>query len=186
MSGSDYRLAKNGDSQAFRQLFAQYQPIVFKMQKKYFLKDLEREDWQQEGRIVFYQSLQGFDAEKGLTLGYFFKLNFERHVFSLLRKQGALKRRAALLSVSYEGRLEKHGEQFICENKETYSFTQTICLQDQLSGFTADLSSLERQVFELYLANVDILVITKQLDCHENKVKNALERIKRKFKDRMK
>lgn len=99
--------AKTGNSEAFKKLFNQYKPVVFALQQKYFLRDLDSEDWLQEGRIIFFQVLQRYEAERGATLGKFFKLAFCNHILSLLRKQNAMKRRTALLSSSLEALVEK-------------------------------------------------------------------------------
>lgn len=183
MDKIDYGLAREGDSEAFKRLFKQYQPVVFKMQKKYFVKDLERDDWSQEGQIIFFQSLQGYDCSKGVTFGCFFKINFERHIVSLLRKQGALKRKTALVSVSFEKQLQNKGERILYWEKISgYSFTQSIVIQDLLSDFSEGLSQFENNVFRLYLKGNDCLGISRLFNCRESRVQNALERIKQKFK----
>lgn len=153
------------------------------MQKKYFIKDLERDDWSQEGQIVFYQSLKRFDASKGLTLGCFFKINLERHVVSLLRKQGAQKRRASLQSVSWEEQLTNIGEGAIFSKRDrVYSFTHSIMLKELFGYFLSDLSAFEFRAFKLYLSKCDISEIGQLLRCEERKVQSAIERAKRKLK----
>ena len=69
-----------GDQEQFQALYGQYQPVIYKCMKKYYLKDYDTEDWLQEGRIVFFRTLERFDSEKQASLGKFFKRNFENHV----------------------------------------------------------------------------------------------------------
>ncbi len=100
-----------GDQEQFQALYGQYQPVIYKCMKKYYLKDYDTEDWLQEGRIVFFRTLERFDSEKQASLGKFFKRNFENHVHSLIRHQCAYKRRTDTLSISLEQRLESAGEE---------------------------------------------------------------------------
>lgn len=183
MNETIFLRAKAGEGKSFRLLYQQYQPVVFKMQKTYYLRELDQDDWYQEGQIIFHLSLQKYQAEKGLTFGCFFKMNLERHVVSLLRKQGALKRRSMMLSVSLEGELEAKGEYFLCQGKEQEcEFSKKLILQDHLKDFGSHLSRFERQVFAAYLVGYSDSDISEQLQCSTGKIKNAMERIKRKFK----
>lgn len=182
-----FLLAKEGEEKSFSQLYRKYQPVVFKMQKTYYLRELDQDDWYQEGQIIFHQSLQKYNESKGLSFGYFFKMNLERHVVSLLRKQGALKRKAALLSVSFEGELEAKGDFFSAGIKgDDTSFSQMVIIKEQLDGFCECLSTFERRVFLSYLEGREANEISDQLACSIGKVKNAMERVKRKFKDAIK
>jgi len=38
-----------GDQEQFQALYGQYQPVIYKCMKKYYLKDYDTEDWLQEG-----------------------------------------------------------------------------------------------------------------------------------------
>ncbi|MGH2221133.1 sigma factor, partial [Enterococcus faecalis] len=75
----------------FQALYGQYQPVIYKCMKKYYLNDYDTENWLQEGRIVFFRTLERFDSEKQASLEKFFKPNFENHVHSLIRQQSTYK-----------------------------------------------------------------------------------------------
>lgn len=179
----DFVKAKSGNSLAFKKLFTQYLPVVFKLQKQYRLKGLDDDDWQQEARIIFFKSLKTFDLQHGLTFGCFFRMNFERHVYSLLRHQGAEKRKTELISESLEARIEKVGESMaFYDSYHGASSFQYIVVRDVLHGFEKILSPFERQVFRRLLAAEDINVMVADIQCSEGQVNNAIDRIKRKFK----
>ena len=177
------REARLGDSTSFSQLYRTYQPVVFKIQRKYYLKDLDVDDWQQEGQLVFFNTLRNYDETRGVTLGYFFKINFERHVYSLLRHQGAEKRRAWLESQALESDSNWTSE-FDVAQKYLYenSSFQYIYLREALADFVTLLSAFECQVFLLHLAGNSRQVISQRLTVTYNQVNNALDRIKGKFK----
>ncbi|MGO3196578.1 sigma-70 family RNA polymerase sigma factor [Vagococcus salmoninarum] len=175
--------AKNGESEAFRNLYQQYQPVVFKIQQKFFLKDLDQDDWHQEARIVFFLSLQRFDKDRGITIGSFFRINLERHIVSLLRKQGATKRQGTLMSTSLEQRIIESGEDCLNhEGEQRNLFIQYIMIRETLKEFSDLLSFFENEILELYLKGQTISEIAEIKCCSINKVKNGLSRIRVKFK----
>lgn len=175
--------AKNGESEAFRNLYQQYQPVVFKIQQKFFLKDLDQDDWHQEARIIFFLSLQRFDKARGITIGSFFRINLERHIVSLLRKQGAAKRQGTLMSTSLEQRIIESGEDCLNhEGEQRNLFIQYIMIRETLKEFSDLLSFFESGILELYLKGRGITEIAEIKCCSINKVKNGLSRIRVKFK----
>lgn len=179
--------ACRGDSAAFLPLFQKYQPIVFKNQGKYHLKDLEPEDWHQEGQLVFFKTLKSYDERRGVSLGVYFKINFERHVYSLLRRQSAEKRKIDTNVTSLEGNLEKHGEGFVYQgkSKEDVSFGY-VEIRESLADLNESLSPLEKVVFHAYLSGQSTSQISQKLNVSQSKVTNALDRIKGKLKNRLK
>ena len=46
--------AKQGDEEALEVLYRQYRPLVYSLRKKYFLRELDEQDWFQEGFIIFF------------------------------------------------------------------------------------------------------------------------------------
>ena len=49
--------AKQGDEEALEVLYRQYRPLVYSLRKKYFLRELDEQDWFQEGFIIFYDCI---------------------------------------------------------------------------------------------------------------------------------
>lgn len=151
-----------GDQEQFQALYGQYQPVIYKCMKKYYLKDYDTEDWLQEGRIVFFRTLERFDSEKQASLGKFFKRNFENHVHSLIRHQCAYKRRTDTLSISLEQRLESAGEELVdyLGTAATDPLGQ-LMIQEKLAAFPTRLSSLEQQILNAYLKGYTLEEIAK-------------------------
>ncbi|MFC0233783.1 sigma-70 family RNA polymerase sigma factor [Vagococcus entomophilus] len=175
---------KAGNNQLFPLIFFKYRPIILKTAKRYFLYDFDIEDWLQEGRIICYQSLKKYDATKKVTFGAFFKVNFERHIFSLLRKQNAYKRKLSYQAVSLEETVENLGDGIYSrELLQTTPPTQQLELREHLQGFFQQLSQFEQGVFTEYTSGMGIEWIAQKKKCSIKKVKNALDRIKRKLKE---
>lgn len=177
------RNARDGDSKSFSRLYGRYQPVVFKIQSQYYLKDLEADDWHQEGQIIFFKTLCSYDEKSGVTLGYYFKLMFQRHIFNLLRYQGAEKRKTMHRTQSLENSVGQINESYFYRDYSAAnsSFSYVI-LRDSLAYFGSYLSPLETRVFSLYLSGYSRQRIGNKLALTHNQVNNAIDRIKVKFK----
>ncbi|MGI1726078.1 hypothetical protein [Pediococcus acidilactici] len=65
---------KADDTRNFERLFNKYHPIIKKMRQKYTIRSFDWDDWMQEGRIVFFNSVVNYDADLKITLGAFSKI----------------------------------------------------------------------------------------------------------------
>ncbi|MGX7030526.1 sigma-70 family RNA polymerase sigma factor [Vagococcus zengguangii] len=175
--------AKNGDIDAFETLFEKYRPIVYKLFKAYYIQGYDFDDWLQEGQIVCFHSLNAYDSTKGFSFGVFFKMNFKRHVISIIRHQNALKRRLDVSSVSLEATLSEKGEHcLIQEHNYRISSLDYVHIRESLKDFIELLSRFERAVFKLYVEGLSTKEIAASLSCPISRVNNALDRIKKKLK----
>ncbi|EOL50703.1 sigma-70 family RNA polymerase sigma factor [Enterococcus caccae] len=172
-----------GDTVAFDRLYRKYHPVVYKFWKKYYLKDFDREDWLQEGRIIFHRSLERYEEAHNVTLGKFFKSNFENHVRSLIRKQCALKRTIDTQSVSLDQKIEYQGESFFdyIETEEADILEQMI-IREKLEELPTILSPFERITFEGYINGKELKEIAKDIDSREVTVRSAYDRVKKKVR----
>ncbi|ALS36490.1 RNA polymerase sporulation-specific sigma factor [Enterococcus rotai] len=172
-----------GDTAGFDRLYRKYHPVVYKFRKKYYLKDFDREDWLQEGRIIFYRSLEKYEEAHNVSIGKFFKSNFENHVRSLIRKQCALKRTIDTQSVSLDQKIEHQGESFFdyIETEEPDVLEQMI-IREKLEQLPTALSPFERITFEEYINGKELDEIAKDTDSREVTVRSAYDRAKKKLK----
>ncbi|ALS02297.1 RNA polymerase subunit sigma-30 [Enterococcus silesiacus] len=172
-----------GDTVKFDRLYHKYHPVVYKFQKKYYLKDFDREDWLQEGRIIFHRSLEKYEEAHDVSIGKFFKSNFENHIRSLVRKQCALKRTIDTQSVSLDQKMEKQGESFFdyIRVEETDVLEQMI-IREKLEQLPVMLSPFERTTFQEYMNGKELEEIAKDTDSREITVRSAYDRAKRKLK----
>lgn len=166
--------AKNGCSDSFSHIFESYKPIVLKMQRQYFLINYDTDDWLQEGRIICYQSIRKYNPDKGATFGSFFRMNFRNHIFSLLRKQEAYKRKVDKESVTTRIDIEDLDASVPRIDGRPLENVKYIFYKENILLFSESLSEYERNVFIKY---------TTEEDCQNIKDKRALARVKKKFID---
>ena len=79
----------------FNELYKKVRPIILKAYQHYYIKLWEKDDWEQEGRLLLYQLLL---KEPSLTtdqsrLYCYFKVQFQNHIKDEIRRQESQKRR---------------------------------------------------------------------------------------------
>lgn len=146
--------AKNGDEQALEELYRQYRPLVYSLRKKYFLRDLDEQDWFQEGFIIFYDCIKAFEVDYGTSLGVLFKRSFENRIRSLIRREFAYKRKTNIGAVSFEQTIAD-GFEDLCEyTSHTEDPLQQLLLQEVFEESQQLLSSLEmKALYQSVLSN---------------------------------
>ncbi|GGC95050.1 sigma-70 family RNA polymerase sigma factor [Enterococcus wangshanyuanii] len=172
-----------GDGMAFDRLYRKYHPLVYNFRKKYYLKDFDREDWLQEGRIIFYRSLEKYEETYSVSIGKFFKSNFENHIRSLVRKQCAVKRTVDVQSVSLDQKMESQGESFFdYVSAEASDALEQMIIREKLEELPQVLSPFERTTFQEFMNGKEIGEIAKATASREVTVRSAYDRAKKKLK----
>ncbi|WP_326717349.1 sigma factor [Vagococcus jeotgali] len=165
--------AKNGCQDSLCDIFEMYKPIVLKIRHRTYLKDYDLDDWLQEGRISCLQSVETFDATRGVTFGNYFKGNFTRHTYSLIRKQEAKKRKSPDVVISFDDYIKS--EEMTRLDITTVGNVEYIFIRESIETFSADLSEFERQSFLKILSSDSDMILSEQ-------ELRALSRAKRKLK----
>jgi RNA polymerase sporulation-specific sigma factor len=179
----EYEDILKGDTSAFDSLYREYHPIVYKFQKKYYIKDFDREDWLQEGRIIFYRSLEKYESGHQITIGQFFKLNFENHIRSLIRKQCAFKRTIDVHATSLDQKIENQGESFFdYMGTEEADVLDQMIIREKLEQLPTILSPFEKATFQEYVSGKELDQIVKDAQSEERIIRGAYDRAKKKLK----
>lgn len=115
MSEELLRAARDGDEEAFAILYQKYFPLLLRLKNMYYLRNYVYEDWEQEARIALYQALKTYENNKGVSFGSYYKSIISNQIYSLLRKQNALKRRDQKDELSIDQKVETEGPDFLAE-----------------------------------------------------------------------
>lgn len=174
MSEELLRAARNGDEEAFAALYQKYFPLLLRLKNTYYLRNYVTEDWEQEARIALYQALRTYEKSKGVSFGSYYKSIISNQIYSLLRKQNALKRRDQKDEVSIDQKIETEGPDFLAE----------ITLQEPLA--IQQLLLKEAQIFHYYMQGVDFAEMAECLSMDHKQVMSAYGRVKLKIKKHLK
>lgn len=179
-------LIKYGKEDPFEVLMLRYYPLVGKAIQGYYLRGYDQEDFKQEARMIFFHAVHAYDATKGYTFGKFFQLALRNHIYSLIRKDMAQKRKIEKTAASLDGLAEQGVDPYGDMGSEmTLSPLDYALLNDQLEDYTDSLSTLERRVFSAYLKQEPVEKIALDMKITESQIKNALDRCKRKMKQHL-
>ena len=135
--------------------------------------------------MVLHKAVQSYAPEKGLQFASFYKLTLKHHIFSLIRKESAVKRKIDKGAVSLNAILENQ-----CSNHTEYSFEgvvsmnfspeEIVMVKESASGYFDILSDFEQAVFIRFINGSDFQTIAEELECEVTSIKNAYDRCHRK------
>jgi RNA polymerase sporulation-specific sigma factor len=158
-------------------LLEKYKPFVKSKSRVLFLVGGDKEDLIQEGMIGLFKAIRDFNPENGAPFAAFAKLCVERQLYTAIESAGRLKNAPlnAYISLSEESENLMDGgiEEAVIEKA---SYQQ---MYEKIQGY---LSSMEKEVLELYLEGKDYTEIAKILGKTDKSIDNALQRIKSKIK----
>ena len=169
--------AKSGDEAARTSLLVRYRPLIDSLVYHYSvnLPNEEREDLAQEAAITFLHALDQFDAEKGISFGYFAKVCISNRLNDYLRKRTTSPTENA---VPFE-------EVILPGNEEDPS--KPLCDQEAYlalcNRIRKILSDFEYRVWILYVAGQTASDIAKAMGKDRKSIENTLARTRRKIRN---
>lgn len=174
--------AKHGCQESFLALFSLYRPVIYRLQGTYYLRDFDSDDWLQEGMIIFYESLMHYDERKGVTIGAYFRRNFENKIKSHLRKQAAYKRKATMTAISLDTKqtLEEGDFQgLICQRAPAAD--QQLLVEEAILALPENLSETEGDLLAEYVLGMEVSEMVERYHISPNCARHALNRGRRKL-----
>ena len=171
---------KEGKIEYFEPLFYRFTPLIKKYMKDYFLEYVEFEDLMQEARLVMLDAVERYDSEKGMRFSGYYRLVLQHHIYGIIRKENAYRRKSDRRAVSFDQLLEtSHSVQMKFVDFQTPEYLLT--LKESYEDYGALLSSFEKEVYLLFIRGLSIKSIASNLNVEYVRVKNALERCRQKF-----
>ena len=181
---SDEELVKSyqsGNVAVVNYICEKYKPLVLKLSKKYFLIGGENEDLIQEGMIGLFGAIGDYDTDCQVTFFKFAQLCIDRQMMKAIEASNRKKHSPLNAYVSFYnddgGELEDplstsdDPAELLIEAEEN---------MDLIERLKNALSSMEKQVFDLYMKDYDYKEIASKLGKSEKSIDNTLTRIKQK------
>lgn len=181
---SDEELVKkyqNGDSGILNFICEKYKPLVLKNSKKYFLVGGENEDLIQEGMIGLFSAIGDYDTDSEVTFFHFAQLCIDRQMIKAIEASNRKKHSPLNAYVSlYDEDNEESGEPISLSDDPAEMLIEAEANLDLIDRLKKNLSSMEKQVFDLYMQDYDYKEIAVKLNKSEKSIDNTLTRIKQK------
>ena len=193
-------LSRGGDSAATDFLMEKYKGLVRSKARLFRLPDGDADDLIQEGMLGLFKALRDYDAGKNASFATFASLCIARQLGTAVEAAGRKKHQPLNTAVSYDTPVPEEGEISTRSAKGTGS---TSTYLELLASEDADpetayiskesrrnleeniqevLSPLEREVLDLYLADLNYVQIAEKLGRDPKSTDNALQRIKAKVR----
>ena len=184
---SDEELVKmyqDGDQAVLNFICEKYKPLVLKNSKKYFLVGGENEDLIQEGMIGLFSAIGDYDITSEVTFFHFAQMCIDRQMIKAIEASNRKKHSPLNAYVSlYDEEGEELEEPAYLADDPAELVIEAQENLDLIDRLKQALSPMEKQVFDLYMQDLDYKEIAAKLGKPEKSIDNTLTRIKAKAKN---
>lgn len=168
--------AASKNSEALEKLFAMYYPIVRKFRREYYINGWDKEDLDQEARMVLYRTACRFEPARKCSFGIFYRYNLRNRIYDLIRVNNAQKR------IPTEPLTSIEANEYLYSNtiadKSASNPIDTAILDEAFRKLYSSCSPLEREAFDIMMSGKGY----KHLDPKVQRgIINAFVRCWRKF-----
>ena len=167
--------AKAGEESAVEEIVAQYKGLIRAVANKFFLVGGDKDDLLQEGMLGLYFAILNFDESKG-SFPSFVKLCVMRQLIDAVKRDNSNRNKA----------LANHLDISLAENLPDDRTPLQDLLEKEAAQKVRDiietqLSSLEKQVVELFAEGYSYEDIAEKLGVSYKAVDGALQRARKKL-----
>ncbi|MDD9791865.1 sigma-70 family RNA polymerase sigma factor [Priestia megaterium] len=185
-----------GDEEAFNVLVKKYEYLICLKIKSYFLLGGDREDLLQEARLGLYKAARDFKTEGKSSFRGFADLCITRQLITAIK--ASARQKHSLLNNALSLNIPKNSKRLeddlilmeMLPHPRAVSPEQATVekenKREREQMLQEILSSIEQDVFALYLKGQTYMKISQNLHLPQKTVDNALYRIKKKMKTQMK
>ena len=178
-----------GNTEALEYLITKYRQLVKIRARTYFLIGADREDIIQEGMIGLYKAIRDFRGDKLSSFRAFAELCITRQIITAVKTATRQKHIPLNSYISLDKPIfDEESEQTLLDvitNLDNRDPIQQMISQEEYMYFEGKLdevlSSLEKEVLNLYLEGQSYQEISEKLNRHVKSIDNALQRVKRKL-----
>lgn len=176
-------LAANGDDESMALLISKVTPVAAAKASSFAKARIPDEDLTQEGMLGFLDAVRTFNPENGATFRGYAETCINNRIVSAVRVNYNNKNAALSNAVAFEDNGADIGDTsadpavIVSRNDESEYYEKLL---------SSGLSEFEYKVVMLRLENKSYSDVAKELGCSEKAVDNALQRIKKKMRAKLK
>ena len=175
---------------ALEELFNRYKDFIRSRTHSYFLIGADRDDLIQEGMIGLYKAVLDYDPSRDASFRSFADICVRRQILTAVRNANRLKHYPLNSSISLNSTVQDDGEEQEYTLMDVLADTRIVDPEmiyisaeekHRIETLIVDtLSSLEKQVFDLYVEGLDYQQIARVLERPPKSIDNALQRARHK------
>ncbi|WP_094606654.1 RNA polymerase sigma-H factor [Sporomusa silvacetica DSM 10669] len=180
------------NNEEFEKIARQYNKVILRYLKTYYLPGGDYQDMYQWGLIGLYKAVRHYDEQRGKSFRLIAELNIKNTIKSAVTMYNRKKHCFLNEAVSLHGMPDSPGislEAVFIDTKQTDPAVLIIeeemveRIEDELEH---SLSCMEKQVIDLYIAGYKQREIAKKLNLQEKVVDNAIQRVRSKMSLKLK
>lgn len=183
---------RSGENQITDYLCDKYKDLVRKGARSMFILGGDNEDLLQEGMIGLFKAIRDYDSGRDASFFTFAELCINRQIYTAVQASRRKKHIPLNEAISIYSRVDASGEgegRYLLEeitdaagaDPESMVLDKERVLELE-KNIEEVLSPFEKQVFDLYLAQLPTSQIARILGRNEKSTDNALQRLKNKLK----
>lgn len=180
------------NNEEFEKIARQYNKVILRYLKTYYLPGGDYHDMYQWGLIGLYKAVRHFDEQRGKSFRMIAELNIKNTIKSAVTMYNRKKHCFLNEAISLHGMPDSPGislEAVFIDTKQTDPAVLIIeeemveRIEDELEH---SLSCMEKQVIDLYIAGYKQREIAKKLNLQEKVIDNAIQRVRSKMSLKLK
>ena len=175
--------ARGGDELATSELLRRYIPLVSSRASVFSSSAFEYDDMFQEGMIGLYGAIRSFDISQGASFSSFARLCVDRMLVAVLRASSRQRRIPGSKICNLEDGSHLVEKKLIAKDPEAVLIAKEEFRRFQEKA-SNELSDFEYSVLTAFISGCNYSEISEKLGVPEKSVDNALQRIRRKLKDK--
>ncbi|ARD06410.1 MULTISPECIES: sigma-70 family RNA polymerase sigma factor [Lactobacillus] len=169
--------ARQDDEKALLQLFEKYRPLVVKSRRKFYFRDFDDDDWEQEALIVCLDAVDSYNPNRG-KFGTFYKKRLYNRAVDLLRYRTTSRRIGNEIMLSLEALIECDSNKIIEPIEQPIA---TVANMENLADFFRNLSDPELVAMKVFLGHYTIEEAAEKYNMSIEKIKRAGQRAYQKL-----
>lgn len=176
--------AKAGDQESFAEIVREYNVLVKKIVRKFFLVGAELEDLQQEGIIALCNAVSSYEETKEASFKTYATLCIKRAIISLVKKFNSKNNKLLSDSIALTSFDDDDELIIVLPSKSMLPDDKLIWKEklEEIKKFVAqNLSTYEKLVLSEYLKGKSYSQIGAVVNKNVTSVENALSRIRAKL-----
>lgn len=171
-------LVKNGDDNAFKELYIRYIGTISHIAAKFSAEGYEHNDFVQEGLIALLLCCRSYDCEGLAAFNSYLSIVVQRHFISIIRRSNT-KRKIPPSKLIQIDQIDESLEDTAQTPEEQLTFREH--LDSVVKSLEKVLSKTEYDVLILYGNGLSYKQISEKLSISEKSVDNALHRARNKI-----
>ena len=189
-------LLREGQQEVMDYLMDKYKNLVRSRAKSMYILGADTEDLIQEGMIGLFKAVRDYDFGRDAGFYTFAELCISRQIYTAVQASGRKKHMPLNTYISFYSKVAEDGREgstlelsSVLESEQKNP-EETLIDQESVEEIEriiqSQLSTLERQVIDLYLTEMGTVEISKVLGIDEKSADNALQRAKTKIRKAVK